>query len=75
MKKHGRDQLRCHYLYVTHSVRSSPSVGIFTSGRVRGGAVRDDDLGLGSTSIVKTIATINADKVTAMSLSIMGSRV
>jgi len=38
-EKHGHDQLRCH------SVRSSPSVGILTSGRVGGGAVRDDDFG------------------------------
>ena len=60
------DQLS--YFYVTHSVRSSPSVGIFTSGRVGGGAARDD-FGLGCTSIVIMITTTNADKVTGMNLS------
>jgi len=48
---------------------SSPSMGVFTSGRVSGEAVRDD---FGCTSIVIMITTTNADKVTDMSLSIMG---
>lgn len=54
-------------IYVTHSVRSSPCVGIFTSGRVGGGAVRDDFV-LGCISIVIIITTTNADNVTVMSL-------
>lgn len=61
----------CHPL---RSFHSSPSVGVFTSGRVGGRAVRDD-FGLSIISIVIMITTTNADKVTVigMSLSIMGS--
>jgi hypothetical protein len=61
-------------IYVTHSVRSSPAVGIFTSGRV-GGAVRGGDFGLGCISIVIIITTTNADNVTVMSLSVNGQSV
>lgn len=66
-EKHGHDQC----IHFTSPI-SSPFVGIFTSGRVGVGTGCDDfRLGLGTTSIVITIITTNADKVTNTSLSIL----
>jgi len=53
-------------VYVTHSVRSSPSVGIVTSGLGGGGGWFRGGLGAGCISIIIMITRTKAERVTGI---------